>query len=157
MAKKYNKARGSGEKGPKQRRVPISSAVKDEVVRRCGRRCCMCYVLNGVTDEVPGQFAHLDRDNANALPDNIAYLCQDCHRKYDQKSNRTSGYTPEEVKDYRERLYFAICRDPIEYIVSLSLTSEQHEKHEQKIRHALEQLKKSFEHGRIEIKYGKRG
>jgi hypothetical protein len=100
-------------------RAPIPSSVRDEVVNRCRRRCCMCYGLNGTLEIKDGQIAHLDRDRSNAVIDNLAYLCQECHTTYDKESNSVLSYTAGELRQYRDLLYAALGRDRIRWQITL--------------------------------------
>jgi tetratricopeptide (TPR) repeat protein len=54
---------------------------------------------------VQGQIAHLDRNNENNDPDNLVFLCLSCHDLYDSKNSQSKGFIPQEVKNYRGRLY----------------------------------------------------
>ncbi len=124
MAKTNGGPKTGGGKKPKRARVPIAPEVKTEVLRKCRRRCCMCFVLKGVNVDVDGQIAHLDQDNMNPQPDNLAYLCLECHKNYDRKSNRVLAYTPEEIKSYRDKLYLAIGPDQIEWNIRIRISGE---------------------------------
>lgn len=79
--------------------------VVTEVLTRSRRRCCVCYGLHRNGDIKPGQVAHLDRDNRNNLPDNLAFLCLQHHDSYDSKTSQSKGFTIGEVKTYRNELY----------------------------------------------------
>lgn len=103
----------------------------------------MCYFLRGITTEAKGQIAHLDQDNQNPEPDNLAFLCLDCHRDYDSTSNRTVGYTPEEIKHYRDELHLAIGPDQVEWIIRVRTPSENYEKLKPVIDSVVAQLKKT--------------
>jgi hypothetical protein len=112
---------------PKKNRAPIPPEVRDEVLRKCRRRCCMCFGLRDITDAVDGQIAHLDQDNANPQPNNLAYLCLQCHKIYDQWSNRAAAYSPREIRRYREALYRAISQDKRELQIIVEVTEEEYE------------------------------
>jgi hypothetical protein len=79
----------------------------------------MCFGLKGNLDVKDGQLAHLDRNPANSRPDNLAYLCQDCHSHYDKKSNRVQGFTPHEVQYYRDMLYAKLEHVKYEWCLTL--------------------------------------
>jgi len=83
------------------------------------RRCCMCFGLEGDVGVKEGQIAHLDRNRANPEPDNLAFLCQECHTQYDKTSNRVLGFTPDEVRFYRDRLYEKLGHDRIEWTLTM--------------------------------------
>ncbi|MEJ2555179.1 MAG: hypothetical protein P8186_02885 [Anaerolineae bacterium] len=90
-----------------RRNVP--KAVETEVLIRCARRCCICYGLNGDSEEKKGQVAHLDRDPSNNNIDNLVYLCLDHHDQYDSKTSQSKGLTTGEVGEYRAQLYEAVA------------------------------------------------
>jgi hypothetical protein len=79
----------------------------------------MCFGLNGHLQVKDGQLAHLDRDPANPSPENLAFLCQDCHALYDKKSNRVLGFTAEEVRYYRDRLHAVLGHDRFEWSLTI--------------------------------------
>lgn len=66
-----------------------------------------------------GQLAHLDRNPANSRVENLAYLCLDCHAQYDKHSNRVLGFTPGEVRYYRDQLYAALELEQYEWQLTL--------------------------------------
>jgi hypothetical protein len=53
----------------------------------------MCYGLRGVLKQTEGQIAHLDRNRSNPDIENLAFLCLDCHKQYDNKNNRVLSFT----------------------------------------------------------------
>jgi hypothetical protein len=124
MAESKGGPKADGTKKPKRTRVAITPEVKNEVLRKCRRRCCMCFFLRRIDVAVDGQIAHLDQDNSNPQPDNLAYLCLECHKNYDRKSNRVQGYTPEEIKSYRDRMYLMIGPDQIEWNIRIRIAGE---------------------------------
>jgi len=97
------------------KRVDPSPAVCQDVITRCRRRCCVCYGLNRDLRLKRGQLAHLNRDPSKSDADDLAYLCLTCHNHYDLKGNRTLGYTPEEVRVYRNQLYTIFESDLVEW------------------------------------------
>jgi hypothetical protein len=123
MAKNKGGPKTDG-KNPTRTRVPIAPEVRIEVLRKCRRRCCMCFALKGVDVNVDGQIAHLDQDNTNPQPDNLAYLCLECHKNYDRKSNRVLSYTSDEIKSYRDKMYLAIGPDQIEWTIRVRISGE---------------------------------
>ncbi len=104
---------------PKARRKKIPDAVRDEVLKRCRRQCCMCFGLNRKSDVTDGQIAHLDRDPSNVEIENLVYLCLECHKIYDRQSNRAIGYKPGEIQHYRDQLYRALGYDFVEWTLTL--------------------------------------
>ncbi|MCO5064300.1 MAG: hypothetical protein M9924_07760 [Rhizobiaceae bacterium] len=68
------------------------------------RRCCICFALNRDTVIKSGQIAHLDRNNSNHSPANLAFLCLDHHDEYDTTTSQRKGFKIQEVKQYKEEL-----------------------------------------------------
>src|SRR5713101_7351889 len=98
MGKKKPAAKaGTGKRG---KRVKVPEDIQVEVARRCKRRCCMCFGLHRKLDVVDGQLAHLGRDPSKVSVDDLAYLCQPCHTKYDTSNNRTLSYIAGEIRLY---------------------------------------------------------
>jgi len=92
------------------RRIQPSRAVIADILIKSGRRCCLCFGLNGDLSIKPGQIAHLDRDPTNSSPDNLAFLCLPHHDEYDTKTSVSRGITIAEVKAYRDSLYQSVAR-----------------------------------------------
>ena len=114
-----------GRKRAKPRRRAVDPDVRQEVLRRCRRRCCVCFGLRGDLDVKNGQLAHLDRNPRHSTPENLAFLCQECHTDYDKKSNRVLGFTPEEVRHYRDQLHAALGHDQFEWSLTIQVDQGQ--------------------------------
>lgn len=89
-------------------RKPIARATQDRVLLDARRRCCVCYGLNRDTEIKQGQIAHLDHNNSNNDPDNLAFLCFVHHDEYDSPRSQSKGLTVGEVKAFRRELLAAI-------------------------------------------------
>ena len=89
-------------------RPPIPQAIQDALFVECRRKCAMCYALLSDWHPKNGQIAHIDRNNANNKPENLAYLCLDHHNEYDGTPGLTKRFTPGELKSYRAMLLKAI-------------------------------------------------
>ena len=89
-------------------REPISPAIQADVLLKSRRRCCICFGLNRDTSLKQGQIAHLDRDNANSVEENLAFLCFDHHDQYDSTTRQSKNLTLLELKRFRSELYSAI-------------------------------------------------
>jgi hypothetical protein len=89
-------------------RRAIPDAVQESLLVRSGRRCALCFGLNGQLDEVAGQIAHIDGDHSNSNLDNLAFLCLRHHDEYDSKTSQSKGFTVRELRTYVQRLYDAI-------------------------------------------------
>lgn len=109
-------------------RAAIPTAVRLDVLMLCRRRCCMCFGLDGKLDVKDGQLAHLDQDRSNPDIDNLAFLCQVCHTQYDKSSNRVLGFTPDEVRHYRDLLYDKLGHDRIEWRLTVRVHRAQYNK-----------------------------
>lgn len=79
----------------------------------------MCFGLRNNLDIKDGQIAHLDRDRTNIDIENLAYLCLECHKAYDSKSNRVLSYTAGEIARYRLKLYRARGEDHVEWTITV--------------------------------------
>ena len=112
----------------KTQRIPIAPDVRHEVLRMSRRRCCMCFGLKGDIAVKEGQIAHLDRNRRNPAPNNLAFLCQECHTHYDRKSNRVLGFTSDEVRFYRDRLYEKLGHDRIEWNLTIRVDRKEYKK-----------------------------
>jgi hypothetical protein len=132
------------EKQARHGRVPVPDEVRSEVARKCRRRCCMCYYLYNGTDPVDGQIAHLDQDNTNSHPDNLAYLCLECHKNFDRKSNRVMGYLAAEIKHYRDELHREMNDDQVEWTVRIRTARENYDKLKPLINSAFKELRKEI-------------
>jgi hypothetical protein len=87
------------------RRKRFPTDVETEVLVKCRRRCALCFGLEGDTTEKEGQFAHVDRNPANAVLENAAFLCTKHHARYDSRSRQAKGLTPDELRSYQRGLY----------------------------------------------------
>lgn len=57
-------------------------------------------------DEVrKGQIAHLNHDPSDSRFQNLVFLCFEHHDEYDSRTGQSKGFTAEEVREYRDRLY----------------------------------------------------
>ncbi len=82
--------------------------IESEVLTKSGRRCCLCYGLNGDSSVKDGQIAHIDQDPQNSHIDNLVYLCIPHHDKYDSTTSQSKGITAHEVRSYRDALVSAL-------------------------------------------------
>ena len=89
----------------KVRRAHIPKSVETEILFASRRRCCLCFYVDEIDEEVNGQIAHLNKDARDSRFTNLVWLCVDHHDKYDTRRSQTKGYTPAEISRYRDRLY----------------------------------------------------
>jgi hypothetical protein len=87
----------------RRKKTPIST--ETQVLTRSRRHCCICWGLGQNRSAQKGQIAHLDRDPANSQLDNLPWLCLPHHDEYDSKTSQAKGFTVDEVKIHRERMY----------------------------------------------------
>lgn len=83
-------------------RMPTESETLALVESR--RRCCICFALNRDAEMKSGQIAHLDRNNSNHSPANLAFLCLAHHDEYDTTTSQRKGFKIQEVKEYKKEL-----------------------------------------------------
>jgi hypothetical protein len=107
--------------GSKRKKTP--QEIETDVLTNSARRCALCFHLQANLDQQDGQIAHLDKDSANSVYDNLAFLCIPHHSHYDSKTSQHKNYTETEVKRARDKLYKLVetgllHRNP--YKVSLS-------------------------------------
>lgn len=107
-----------------RKRVP---KYEEMVLRKCRRQCCMCFGLRGITDVKDGQIVHLDRKRSNTTLDNLAFLCLECHKAYDTKSNRVKAFTPGEIRYYRDLLYRKLGQDQIKWEITLTASRDDYD------------------------------
>lgn len=90
------------------KRATIPEATQTELFTKSGRRCAICFALDGDAAVKAGQIAHLDKDPNNNKIENLCFLCQLHHDQYDSRTSQTKGLTEHEVRSYREKLYGAL-------------------------------------------------
>jgi hypothetical protein len=95
----------------KSNRPKVPQITETDVLIKSGRRCALCFGLEGDGRIKLGQIAHLDRNRENNQEDNLAFLCLIHHDQYDTKTSQSKGITQPEVKRYREKLYQAIEKE----------------------------------------------
>ncbi len=91
-------------------RPKIPTPVETEVLVKSGRRCALCFGLQGDETEKPGQIAHIDQNRSNNTFGNLCWLCQVHHDQYDSTTSQTKGLTDSEVRAYRDALYSELPR-----------------------------------------------
>ena len=92
--------------GPPRR--PPTGFDEKQVLIASRRRCCLCVYLNGRDEPRRGQIAHLNRDRTDSSFENLVWLCLEHHDEYDGRTSQSKGFTVEEVRHYRDRLYAEI-------------------------------------------------
>lgn len=94
-------------------RFTRDQSVKDTVLLKSRRRCCLCFGLDGDTARKKGQLAHIDHDPANSVESNLVFLCLDHHDEYDSKTSQSKKITRNEIKKYKLRLETSIAKNEI--------------------------------------------
>lgn len=92
-------------------RKAVPKKIEADVLAACRRRCAICFGLNRVPRRRRGQIAHLDRNSANSSFDNLVYLCMSHHDEYDSKTSQSKGFTPDEVRRFRQELVAAVAAE----------------------------------------------
>ena len=90
------------------KRPAIPDTTQTELLAKSGRRCAVCFALEGDTAVKAGQIAHLDQDRDNNKLENLCFLCQFHHDQYDSRTSQTKGLTEHEVRTYCDKLYAAL-------------------------------------------------
>ncbi len=86
-------------------RKKIPSDIETQVLVLSRRRCALCFALDQIQEEQKGQIAHLDQDPSNNSLGNLVFLCLNHHDAYDSSTSQSKGYTEDELKHYRDKLY----------------------------------------------------
>jgi hypothetical protein len=84
--------------------------VETAVLAKSARRCTLCFHLNGDLTEKIGQIAHLDKNRANGVKDNLVWMCLPHHSLFDSKTKQHKNYTIREVKAARSKLYDLVAK-----------------------------------------------
>jgi hypothetical protein len=87
------------------RRRATRKSVETYILLASRRRCCLCFFLKSRDEERKGQIAHLNHDPSDPRFDNLVWLCLEHHDEYDGKTSQSKGFTPDEVRAYRDQLY----------------------------------------------------
>jgi hypothetical protein len=80
--------------------------VKDEVLVKCGRHCCICHKFCGIKIEL--HHIVLKSEGGEESIDNCIPLCLDCHsdqKSYDFKHPKGTKYSRDELKGHRDKWY----------------------------------------------------
>jgi hypothetical protein len=88
-----------------RRRRSVLNAVQTDVLLASRRRCCLCVFLDRLDTERKGQVAHLNHDPRDRRFENLVFLCLEHHDEYDGKTSQSKGYTADELRTCRDRLY----------------------------------------------------
>jgi len=67
-------------------RKPVSQETQAKVLAACRRRCAICFGLHRDRGTKAGQIAHLGRDAANSLFENLVFLCLEHHDLFDTRT-----------------------------------------------------------------------
>lgn len=86
-------------------RKHVSKSIEGAVLMASRRRCCLCVFLNNRDEVRKGQIAHLNRNRGDSRFENLVFLCLEHHDDYDGRPSQSKAYSPEEVRNYRDRLY----------------------------------------------------
>jgi hypothetical protein len=83
----------------------LSKSIERDVLMASRRRCCLCVFLTGRDEVRKGQIAHLNHDRNDSRFENLVFLCLEHHDDYDGRTSQSKGFSIDEVRAYRDRLY----------------------------------------------------
>jgi hypothetical protein len=86
-------------------RARTPKSTETDLLLASRRRCALCFGLNGDHSPKNGQIAHIDRDASNPSFDNLAWLCLNHHDDYDTRRSQSKGFTPDELRRYRDETH----------------------------------------------------
>lgn len=86
-------------------RKKLNTTTEKNILVNSGRRCSLCYGLNGDSSIKSGQIAHIDKNSSNDSEGNLVFLCFDHHNEYDSINSQAKGITKKELVHYRDKLY----------------------------------------------------
>lgn len=98
------------EKMNKEKRVNTKAQTETTLLTSSARKCCLCYGINNDFSEKAGQIAHVNGNRSNSNLNNLAWLCLEHHDKFDGKTSQSKGYTINELKCYRDKLYIDVAK-----------------------------------------------
>lgn len=90
------------------RRIPLSEAVRLEIISKSNNRCCICQ-----TPFI--QIHHIDGDPSNNDSDNLAPLCPNCHDQAGLRRRLSNRLTPERIRLLRD-IWYTYCESRRESI-----------------------------------------
>lgn len=91
-----------------KQRKPLLKSVETDVLLASRRRCSLCVFLEHRDTPRKGQIAHLNGNASDRRFENLVYLCLEHHDEYDSRSSQSKGYTADELRSYRDKLYMQI-------------------------------------------------
>lgn len=77
-------------------RTKIPIRIEDEILFESDHTCCICR-----TKGKDVQIHHIDGNNSNHTPDNLAVVCLDCHSRVTGKRGLGKSYRPGEIRRYK--------------------------------------------------------
>jgi hypothetical protein len=86
-------------------RKKTPKSTETDILLASRRRCALCFGLHGDQNPKVGQIAHIDRNASNSAFDNLTWLCLPHHDEYDARRSQSKGFTPEELRRYRDALH----------------------------------------------------
>lgn len=63
------------------RKVGVKSSIVRYLKERDGLKCSICNLYEWCGDKIPLDIDHIDGDFRNNFPDNLRFLCPNCHRQ----------------------------------------------------------------------------
>lgn len=87
-----------------RKRKSIPQEVETRLLVESRRRCCLCFSLEGDLGPKKVQIAHISRDRSDSEYENLVVLCLPHHDEYDSTTSQSKGFTPEEVRYWKQSL-----------------------------------------------------
>jgi len=109
------------------KRAPISTDVQTQLLVQSKRRCCLCAFLNQDWDQKRIQIAHISHDPTDSSQGNLVVLCLSHHDEYDSRTSQSKGYTPSEIRHYKNALIKALAcwdRGPHQVVIPHPLVAD---------------------------------
>ncbi len=86
--------------------------IKDEVLVKCGRHCCICHKFSGLKMEL--HHIILKSEGGEETVDNCIPLCLDCHadmKSYDHTHPKGTKYSRKELRGHRDKWYGMVSKN----------------------------------------------
>jgi hypothetical protein len=77
-------------------RAKIPIRIEDAILFESDHTCCICRMKGKDV-----QIHHIDGNNSNRKPDNLAVVCLDCHSRVTGKRGLGKSYRPGEIRRYK--------------------------------------------------------
>ena len=88
-------------------RTNIPASRQAQLLTKSRRICALCFGLKQDSSaKIQGQIAHIDRDNSNNAFENLAWLCLECHDRYDTTgTSQSKSLQKRELRAYQDMVF----------------------------------------------------